>query len=88
MEISEIIEPLQNGKEIFNKDWNINTFIYLIKSNEFSTKLGYGFGEYTNEPIFKSQLVLHNGLNNTLEVGYRLSYGDLVSKNYYIKGEI
>lgn len=84
MDISDIIEPLQNGKDIHNKDWGPKTFMFLIKSNEFSSKFKYGYGEYEGEPSFNSQLALYNGTNNTIEVGYRLSYTDLISKNYYV----
>jgi hypothetical protein len=58
------IQRLKAGHNITRKGWNNKrVFLYLIKGNEISRGMGYGYGEYLNEPSFQRVIFIHTADN-------------------------
>ena len=58
------LELVKAGKTIRRKGWNgAGQFVYMVTGDKLASALGYGFGEYLNEPTFSPMLVLRNTQN-------------------------
>lgn len=85
MNFGQALESVKKGKAIKRTGWNgKNQFVYLLKGNEISKNLGYGYGEYEFEPTFTSTLVLKNA-QNLLVIGWVPSMGDLFAEDWEVE---
>lgn len=78
------LEAVKAGYQIRRKGWNgAGQFVYVLPADKVQSAMGYGFGEYQNEPAFQATLILRNA-QNRLVLGWVPSSGDLFAEDWEI----
>ena len=84
MNFGTAIEQLKRGSSIARKGWNgKDQFVYLIKAQELSTGLHYGFGEYYGEPRFVDALAIKTSKGD-IQVGWLATQTDMLANDWYV----
>lgn len=84
MNFGTAIEQLKRGSSIARKGWNgKDQFVYLIKAQELSTGLHYGFGEYYGEPHFVDVLAIKTSKGD-IQVGWLATQTDILANDWYV----
>lgn len=79
----QALEALKAGKQVMRNGWNgKNMFLYLIKGTDLQ-KMGYGYGEYPNEPTFEDTIGMRTA-KNTIVVGWLASQTDMLASDWQI----
>ena len=80
----QAIVALVQGKSVAREGWNgKDMFLYLIKGNELSKGLKYGYGEYVGEPEFVDTIAMKTA-QNTIVVGWLASQTDVLANDWVI----
>ncbi|MEF3309506.1 DUF2829 domain-containing protein [Paenibacillus sp. GYB004] len=83
MNFGQAIEAVKAGKSAARKGWNgKGMFIYLVKGNDLSSGLKYGFGEYEGEPTFTSAIFIKTA-QNTISP-WQPSNGDMLAEDWVV----
>lgn len=84
MNFGEALKAVKDGKNIARENWNgKDQFVYLIKAQELSTGLHYGFGEYSGEPRFVDVLAIKTSKDD-IQVGWLATQTDMLSEDWHI----
>lgn len=84
MNFGEALKAVKDGKSIARENWNgKDQFVYLIKAQELSTGLHYGFGEYYGEPCFVDVLAIKTSKGN-IQVGWLATQTDMLANDWYV----
>ena len=84
MNFGEALKAVKDGKNIARENWNgKDQFVYLIKAQELSTGLHYGFGEYYGEPHFVDVLAIKTSKGD-IQVGWLATQTDMLASDWYV----
>ena len=82
MDFGSALELLKRGERVAREGWNgKDMFLYLIKGNELSKGLKYGYGEYVGEPSFVDTVAMKTA-QNTIVVGWLASQSDMLANDW------
>ncbi|ETE93219.1 TPA: DUF2829 domain-containing protein [Bacillus thuringiensis] len=82
MDFGSALELLKQGERVAREGWNgKDMFLYLIKGNELSKGLKYGYGEYVGEPSFVDTVAMKTA-QNTIVVGWLASQSDMLANDW------
>ncbi|PER25419.1 DUF2829 domain-containing protein [Bacillus cereus] len=82
MDFGSALELLKQGENVAREGWNgKDMFLYLIKGNELSKGLKYGYGEYVGEPSFVDTIAMKTA-QNTIVVGWLASQSDMLANDW------
>lgn len=82
MDFGSALELLKQGERVAREGWNgKDMFLYLIKGNELSKGLKYGYGEYVGEPSFVDTVAMKT-TQNTIVVGWLASQSDMLANDW------
>ncbi|HFK1403119.1 TPA: DUF2829 domain-containing protein [Bacillus cereus] len=82
MDFGSALELLKQGERVAREGWNgKDMFLYLIKGNELSKGLKYGYGEYVGEPSFVDTIAMKTA-QNTIVVGWLASQSDMLANDW------
>jgi len=75
---------LKQGKRVSRAGWNgKNQFVYLIKGADLQKTLGYGYGEYLEEPTIQSALAIKTAANQ-IQIGWLASQTDMLANDWRV----
>ena len=75
---------LKQGKRVSRAGWNgKNQFVYLIKVADLQKTLGYGYGEYLEEPTIQSALAIKTAANQ-IQIGWLASQTDMLANDWRV----
>ncbi|MCU4797707.1 DUF2829 domain-containing protein [Bacillus cereus] len=84
MTFGRALVALVEGKSVKREGWNgKDMWLYLIKGEELSTGLKYGYGEYVGEPRFIDTLAMKTA-QNTIVVGWFASQTDMLADDWIV----
>lgn len=86
MNFGQALLELVKGKNVAREGWNgKNMFLYLIKGDDLSAGLKYGYGEYVGEPKFVDTIAMKTA-QNTIVVGWLASQTDMLAEDWEVVG--
>lgn len=72
------------GKRIARSGWNgKDQFVYYIPGSDFQKALGYGFGEYFDEPTIVGGFAIKTTANK-IQIGWLASQADMCADDWMI----
>ena len=84
MTFGDALVMLKAGKQVARKGWNgKDQFVYLIKGNDLSKGLKYGYGEYEGEPAIVSSLAMKTTANQ-IQIGWLASQTDMLAEDWCV----
>jgi hypothetical protein len=84
MSFGDALVILKSGARVARAGWNgKDQFVYMISGPALQTALGYGFGEYENEPSIQSALAIKT-TSNQIQIGWLASQSDMLSSDWCV----
>lgn len=84
MNFGRALAALKDGRRVKRRGWNgKDQWVFLIKGNKLQTTLGYGFGEYLNEPTIVDVLAIKT-TSNHIQIGWLASQSDMLCEDWEI----